>query len=252
MARGSGDEFYVGYLDHAPPGLARRLKRIVVALACAAPVLAGGVAALQRPLPDGVFEFGVVREFEGVLYTTPVPYLRPTVPVAGSASGSGLLLVSYGKRGLPPELRRYDGQKIRLDGSLIYRRNVRMVQIDDPAAVRLLGPPGPGEGRGRHETIGRAELIGELVDSKCFLGVMRPATGKVHRACAVRCLEGGIPPALLVRNVRGESTVFLLTAEDGGPLEFDLQMAARTVRVEGVVEVHDGLPTLRVGRIGLK
>ena len=37
-------------------------------------------------------------------------------------------------------------------------------------------------------------LIGEIVDSKRYLGVMNPGNGKVHRDCAVRCLSGGIPP----------------------------------------------------------
>ena len=53
-------------------------------------------------------------------------------------------------------------------------------------------------------------LTGEIVDSKCYFGVMNPGNGKVHRDCAVRCISGGIPPAFLVRDVSGRIEALLL------------------------------------------
>ena len=50
-------------------------------------------------------------------------------------------------------------------------------------------------------------LTGEIVDSKCYLGVMNPGRGKVHRDCASRCVSGGIPPALLTSS--GEIVLML-------------------------------------------
>jgi len=58
--------------------------------------------------------------------------------------------------------------------------------------------------------LGYAELAGEIVDSKCYFGVMNPGRGKVHRDCAARCLSGGIPPALLVRDGAGSSATVLI------------------------------------------
>jgi hypothetical protein len=34
---------------------------------------------------------------------------------------------------------------------------------------------------------GPVELTGEIVDSKCFLGVMVPGSGKTHKECASLC-----------------------------------------------------------------
>jgi hypothetical protein len=48
-------------------------------------------------------------------------------------------------------------------------------------------------------SLGTQTLIGEIVDSKCYLGVMNPGALIPHRACAIRCISGGIPPVLLVR-----------------------------------------------------
>ena len=79
-------------------------------------------------------------------------------------------------------------------------------------------------------SLGQGTFVGELVDTKCFLGVMRPATGKVHRGCAIRCLNGGAPPGLLVRDDLGDS---LLAGSEGKGLDIDWDLAARSLEVEG-------------------
>jgi hypothetical protein len=60
------------------------------------------------------------------------------------------------------------------------------------------------------DELGAVQWTGEIVDSKCYLGVMNPGNGKVHRDCAARCISGGIPPAFLVRDASGNSTTVLL------------------------------------------
>lgn len=242
------DEFYVGYADRAPAGLARFAKRVVALLAVGVVGLFGLMASTQAPQPTGLFEFLEPREFEGVLYMEPVPYLRMTSPGGGV---SQLLLVGLGKFGVPEEYRQHDGRKVAFRGNLIYREQLAMVEMNDPESFRELGPPGPGEGRSRSGPIGEVRLTGELVDTKCWLGVMRPATGKVHRGCAVRCLAGGIPPGLLVRDREGNADLFLLVGDDGSRLELDPQWAARTLSVRGSLESADGLPVVRVAELGL-
>jgi hypothetical protein len=37
------------------------------------------------------------------------------------------------------------------------------------------------------KNLGEFDLVGEIVDSKCYLGNMNPGNGKVRRDCAVRC-----------------------------------------------------------------
>jgi sulfoxide reductase heme-binding subunit YedZ len=43
-------------------------------------------------------------------------------------------------------------------------------------------------------------LQGELIDPKCHFGAMNPGQGKPHRSCAVRCISGGIMPAISYGN----------------------------------------------------
>jgi len=238
------DEFYIGWLERAPGGLSRFLRRIVLTLAGTTALVFALAAAVQRPLPTGRFEYGVAREFRGRFEAEPLPHLRLELESADGAQATpSVLLVGRGKHGVPPELSQYDGHRVAFTGSLIFREAISMIEvqgeISDLGAVPRDDAP-----------IGIAEvaLEGELVDTKCFLGVMRPATGKVHRACAVRCLAGGVPPGLLVHDEQGGTRVFLLVGSDGGPPPVDLELAGRTIIARGWLELHGGLPVLRVER----
>jgi hypothetical protein len=68
------------------------------------------------------------------------------------------------------------------------------------------------------EFVARAELAGEIMDSKCFFGVMRPGRGKTHKACAALCIRGGIPPSFWARRADGKESVLLMTDASGRAL----------------------------------
>ena len=88
--------------------------------------------------------------------------------------------------------------------------------------------------------LGRQRLRGEIVDSKCYFGVMKPGQGKAHRDCAVRCISGGAPPAFVVRAAGpegGERTlILLLVGSDGSSIGSRiLDLVAEPVEIEGEV-----------------
>ena len=92
----------------------------------------------------------------------------------------------------------FDGKQVRLQGQLIYRDGGTMVEIV-PGSIAALDAATVVQEATRD--LGAVTLTGEIVDSKCYLGVMNPGQGKVHRDCAARCLSGGIPPILIVHGV---------------------------------------------------
>jgi hypothetical protein len=51
---------------------------------------------------------------------------------------------------------------------------------------------------------------------------MKPAEGKSHRDCAIRCISGGAPAALVARDGAGGAAVLLLVGADGRPLGREL------------------------------
>lgn len=170
------------------------------------------VAALQTPAELGVFEYGVVRSFDGILHERPLPILRS---VSRDGTVTHFLLVGAGKHGLPAFARGHDGQQGRFQGSLIQKDANVMIEPNDAASFTVLGPRTVSEDGPTEAGSSDITLTGELVDTKCHFGVMRPATEKVHRACAVRCLSGGVPPGLLLRDQEGSAVVLPITGPGG-------------------------------------
>lgn len=241
------EDFYIGYLSQSPPDLARLTRRLVLVLSLVTAALAVLLALPQTPAEPGTFEFGIQRSFEGVLHESPLPMLRATSP---DGSTTHFLLVGAGKRGLPGFARGHDGQRVRFSGSLIRKGENVMVELNDESSFTVLGP-GESDPPTAWKDVGEVNLTGELVDTKCYFGVMRPATGKIHRGCAIRCLSGGVPPGLLIRHAVDTTEVILLAGPNGRPLSFEVEWAARRVRAHGKLKARGGQWLLEVDQLSL-
>lgn len=247
------DDFYIGYLPQAPAATARFMRRVLWVLAG---LIALTALVLSRSVSSrdsrGHFAYGELRTFTGVLYAEGVPMLRLTRSQGDMPPAGTVLLVGFLKHGIPDAARAASGQVVRFQGTLIHRQNLAMVEITDIASLQVAGPPRGLPPAPPTQLISRdTVLTGELVDTKCYFGVMRPGEGKCHRACAVVCLSGGVPPGLLIRDAQGYGGVFLLVGADGKPLPIDPQLAARQLTVRGGFEVVDGVPLIRVDSYSL-
>ncbi len=224
-------EFYVGYQRRAPARLGRFLRALVGGLTIGGLLLGAALAALQSPFDPGVFEFGVAREYTGVVTERPHPVLHVERPGGG---WSQLYLVGSGKHGAGPAVAGLDGRRVRLTGSLIYRQGQTMIELAGDGIAAL--EPAAAAGLPVAVDLGRQTLRGEIVDSKCFLGVMKPGRGKPHRACAARCISGGVPPVLRVESGDGAYRHFLLTGAAGEVVNRQLlALVAEPVEVTGRV-----------------
>jgi len=216
------NDFYIGYEPKMARSFARHVTRTVIGLNAMAVVVALLLVFGQQPFEPSAFEFHQYRDFEGIIEDSPVPTLLVDRP-GGSGSSSTVsryLLVATGKNGAGPQLLGLHGRRVHLQGSLIYREGLTMIELAPSSQPVAL----PSNGTAQTETLdlGVHTLKGEVVDSKCYFGVMNPGHGKVHRDCAVRCISGGIPPALLVRNQTGEASLLLLQGSDGRQLNSEV------------------------------
>ena len=242
------DEFYIGWEDKAPPGIGKTVRKAVIGLLILALLVPVTLAISQHMIGSSVFEWGTVKKFSGVLKLQPYPHLLVARPGAtGTQAGfSTYYLVAPFKFGLDREkLSALDGKNVSLQGTLIYRGNQTMVEAlpDSIKAADQQSPSLPGT-----ETIGlgRQTLTGEIVDSKCFLGVMNPGQLTPHRACAIRCISGGVPPVLLVRQKDGPAIYLLLVSAEGKPVNKEvLAIVAEPVQITGEVERQGELLILR-------
>lgn len=215
-------EFYVGYLKKAPKHLGRFVCRLAVALAGLAVLVSVVLVSAQLPFPDSRFDYLRYTDHEGVLLEEPYPTLL--------TSAGSLLLVAPGKHGADALVSGMDLRRVRLRGSLIYRGQDRMLEVM-PGTIRATGESAQA---GDPADLGPVTLDGEIVDSKCYFGVMNPGSGKVHRDCAVRCISGGIPPAFIVRDAGQRLSTLLLTGAGGRKLNREvLDFVAEPIRISG-------------------
>ena len=217
------DTFYVGYQPKAEPAVRRHLRRTTLVLAGIFLIVAAVLVFGQAQFAASAFEYGQYRDYEGELVEWPYPMLL--------TSNARYLLVGAGKFGVAETLRGHDGEHARVRGALISRANDRMLEID---ATSLRFESGSSQTHAQPLDLGPVALTGEIVDTKCHLGVMNPGDGKVHRDCAVRCISGGAPPGFLVRDADGDTRLLLLVGSDGRPLGHEvLDYVAEPVAISG-------------------
>jgi hypothetical protein len=266
------EELYVGYLDKTPLGVARFTRSAVIGLVLLAAVLGAGLALLLERFDESVFEYGTVGDYEGELLIDPHPRLLTADGPAG-----GYLLVGVGKQGLDvngePSAPRTPSpsRKTELSGTLIRNPEAAMLEVhslelpegapeagpavepDGPAEPAILGQPLDGESVGPAPDAATNvirlhghTLLGEIVDTKCYLGAMKPGRGKPHRDCASLCIRGGIPAALLVRTTNGERHLVHLLSVQGQPLGQEvLELVGEPVEVLGSLSRRDDRLLLR-------
>lgn len=240
---GRDDDFYVGWADRQPASIHRRVRNCVLGLLATALGLATLLAAAQRPFLPSAFQFFDLRTFRGTVRVEPQPMLDVARP-GRDAGSSSWLLVAEGKHGARPLLEDYAGEFVEFRGKLIHEGGTTMIEIAPGTLQRADGretlpPP--------RQPLGRFTLAGEIVDSKCFLGVMNPGYGKVHRSCASLCLRGGIPPLFRVPDAGGAHRRLLLLDHQGRQPGLEiLDFVGEPVRLTGEVERMGELLLLRM------
>lgn len=239
------EEFYVGWQDRAPSGIASRVRMTITALCAVIIALACVIPLAQRTIGVAVFQWGTVKDFSGVLEANPYPHLLVQRP-GHDAGNSTYYLVAPFKFGLnPQEIQAFDGKRVSLEGTLIFRENQTMIEAR-PDSIRLASSSASSEPKPETIDLGRQTLVGEIVDSKCYLGVMNPGRFAPHRGCAVRCISGGIPPILVVHSQTGPALHLLLVSTDGSPINKQvLEMVAEPVQITGHVIRQGDLRILR-------
>lgn len=238
LAPTGDDDLFIGWAK--APAVDRRF------LFGAMPLMLAGTTGLSwlvaSELDDpgaGRWAQGATHVVEGVLIAKPYPMIR----VADAAAPFGVrsvLIVAQGKCTSGLKLAELDGRAVKASGVLIERKERRMLEVPlsvnrwlEPLSITggATAPAAPAV-----ESLGRARLAGQIMDSKCFFGVMRPGRGKTHKACASLCIRGGIPPSFWARDAGGRESVLLMTDARGGALgEAILPLVADPVEAEGEI-----------------
>lgn len=223
--------FFIGWEAKAADPIRSFLKGVSLLLLVGSLAIAGLVTALQKTVTEGRFDFGKVREFSGILLRSPTPMLIADSEVEGEKI---FYLVAMLKHGFPTEVAEENHLKhVKLKGTFIGDDLEAMIEVVGGSVT----PTGDADGGELPQSGGeQVTLRGEIVDSKCHLGVMNPGRFKPHRACAIQCISGGIPPILVVRTKAGELAHYLLVGADGAAInDAVLDFVSEPVEISGAL-----------------
>lgn len=242
--------FYVGYLP--VPGPLRTFLKV------AAPMIVAGVtlvalaaARTQRDPGPARWNDGVAQQYRGFVARLPYPVLVVRSD-PDDAPPSTFLLVEMGKHGAAREFPP-DGSGVIVSGWKLDRDGRQMIELEPDSGALRPDPAADPIEVDRPSRIGTVTLRGEIVDSKCYLGAMKPGEGKTHKACATLCIKGGIPPVLISRNEQGVLDHVLLCSDSGDPLGPECwPFIADPVSITGELEVVLGVKRLRVPAGGIR
>lgn len=234
------DEFYVSYIAGSLGAKTKNtLKRFVAIIILLIIVAVLFFSLTQKPFKNSSFELTSTTKIVGTFHQDPYPMLR--VQVAKNTF-KNILLLGFGKSSANPflkklmnEVKDLNGKNLQIEGNLIYYNGKALLQITDDEKVTLatnLTTKLPLK-----ETISDITLQGEIIDPKCYFGVMKPGKGKIHRSCAVRCISGGIPPVLATTDKNNIAQYFLLTDLQGKPIHTNvLPFVGKPSKIKGLVE----------------
>lgn len=239
MGERQSDPFFIGWL---PIPRASRLYLwtvaiFVVQVAVGTAIL---VAGAQHSPGPGIWNDDSLQTVEGVVEVDPYPMIR----VAGEPDRT-ILLVEAGKFGAESRARPYRGKPVRLTGTMLHRNGIWMMEVAEGSGAIVAVEMAETETRRlsdpNREDLGPLATVGEIVDSKCYLGAMKPGCGKTHRGCAALCLRGGIPPMLITRDSDDREISYLMVGLNGQPLgEEILPLVGIPVAVTGIAaRLHD-------------
>jgi len=219
------DEFYIGWMGSAPHSFARTIKKYVLVLLPIIIMLGGLLALSQKKFGTGNFEFGTLTEVKGIYSNTPVPNLKVINgrDIWGNENYITVPLIGYGKFGADGIIANLEKEKntslqgkgVTLKGTLLYNDGKLLMQIDENDKPLMNVAENKNGDTPKTKELGTLNLKGEIVDPKCFFGVMKPGEGKPHKDCAIRCILGGMPPVLKVEDESGKENYYLIVGANG-------------------------------------
>lgn len=249
------DDFYIGWSNEVPKSYATRAKLFFVAALIVMLSVGAIYVKNQRGYIDSIYDYGTIQEFSGYLVKDPIWGLR----VEENGSIKTIPLVGFGKMGpgwtLSKMMETHDlreGTMVTLRGMVFHYQGKYWMELTEKE--NSLVSAGSQTMLDRDiQMAGYKELEGEIVDPKCFFGVMNPAVKAIHRSCAIRCISGGMPPLLAIRENGAFVDYYFLHGQEMQSIAEDiLPYVGVPVKVSGNVAMYDDWKSVVIDPQSLK
>lgn len=219
-------EFYIGWMPTAPATFAKHMRKVLLVLFALVTITGISLGLFQKKFSSGSFEFGKLTSVKGIYFNQPVPLIKIINgrDIFGNLSYVTVPLLGFGKMGAEGVIASIEKEKhvsinqreITLKGTLLYNDGKLLLQVDsNDSPLMAVGNIAGADMLPQKKDLGKMIIRGEIVDPKCYFGVMKPGQGKPHKDCAIRCILGGIPSVLRVVNNIGATNYYLIAGTNG-------------------------------------
>lgn len=245
-------DFYIGWQDKMPASSQGFLKRFLIAVLLFILIMVFLVVKFQNPFNNFQFEFGNTKEFTGIYHQNPVPILELNADAVPEGFSTSVLLVGYGKFGaegimnkIQQEQEVIDGKQVTLRGTLIYGDGKTVMELTEKEHSLVKIHDGKRLPKAINSNPTSVQLKGEILDPKCYFGVMKPGEGKVHKSCATRCISGGIPPVFRAIDANKNYVYYIMRGPNGTKNEDSiLPFIAEQIQISAKVDQINGWDVL--------
>ncbi len=251
------EEFYIGWQDKAGVSYKSIRKKFFIFCCMLLVLFSALYLFVEKNFISSYFDYGNFTELKGTVVEYPVFGLKTviddqqvTVPLVGFGKFDANPVLSSLKQQIGGQ--DLSGYTITLKGTIIQYKNKRWMELTEgdnsiisvdksiPITQEIVD-------------IGQRTVNGEIVDPKCFFGVMNPAYGKIHKSCAIRCISGGIPPILAVKEGDEYIDYYFLTDQEGFKVNKEvLSVVGEPVRISGYAQSVDDWKVLKIDKEVLK
>lgn len=248
-----------------PAQLKRFYLPVILLLTALAAVAGYTIASQQKSSALALWLTEDTATISGLLVVDPYPILHRIDPDNPKRTQS-ILLVNQGKLSADDFARPWQNKMVSVTGYPILRGGWMMYELASAQPIKLTEAAEDGgdtalmsklasrlAAAAKPTSLGAVSLSGEVVDSKCFLGVMKPGAGKVHKACAEVCLLGGIPAMLLVRGEDNKKYGYMLLQPDGSSAAKAIaKRAADYLQISGELQQRGDLLYIKMVENGIR
>ena len=229
--------FFVGYLD-MPKALEKFYWPLTILMLLGSMLIGYGFASAQKSPIAASWDTSQSEKIQGLLQLNPYPVLHRIDP-NDSSNVESILLVKQGKYSADSAAQPYHNKIVTVNGFPIRHGGWTMLEISKDEDIQPESSLSQQDVQRLTQatqpiSLGTVALSGEVIDSKCYLGVMKPGEGLVHRACAEVCLLGGMPTMLVVRGTDKNRYGYILTSAENASVSIDYaKQAAENREVQG-------------------
>ena len=211
--------------------------------------LSVGIYNLIQYTNSHKYEAVEITQFQGIYFNSPHPMLLLDEAFVLQDFSPYVLLVGPGQTGahlimekLEEQFGTFNGKRIRLQGTLRKGDGTLVGELSQGVDA-LIAIEGSLTYPIQQTAPKPIELVGEVVNAKCWLSWATPRMGWMHRYCTKKSLTQGVPPILRV--VQDERNVIYLV-EGENSHELFAKHAGNELELKGEVYYQNGWNVLRL------